>query len=204
MNIITIGREFGSGGRELGKRLADTLGVSCYDQAIIDEVARRHGLDSAHVEYISEMDIRAAYPITIGRRFSIPTPLPNQNIKLLISKQEVIKALAGQGDCVVVGHCADIFLQDLHPLNLFVYADQESKLARCIRRATGDESPRSILRQMERIDRERRAHRELFSDGTWGQKENYHLCINTSGWEIKALVPIVAQYAQAWLAVNQD
>lgn len=204
MNIITIGREFGSGGRELGKRLADTLGVSCYDQAIIDEVARRHGLDSAHVEHISEMDIRAAYPITIGRRFSIPTPLPNQNMKLLISKQEVIKALARQGDCVVVGHCADIFLQDLHPLNLFVYADQESKLARCIRRATGDESPRSILRQMERIDRERRAHRELFSDGTWGQKENYHLCINTSGWEIKALVPIVAQYAQAWLAVNQD
>lgn len=202
MNIITVGREFGSGGRELGKRLADALGVSCYDQEIIDEVARRHGLDSAHVEHISEMDIRAAYPMTIGRRFS--TPLPNQNMKLLISKQEVIKTLAGQGDCIVVGHCADIFLQDLHPLNLFVYADQESKLARCIRRAAGDESPRSILRQMERIDRERRAHRELFSDGTWGHKENYHLCINTSGWEIKALVPVVAQYAQVWFAVNRD
>ena len=72
VHIITIGREFGSGGRELGKRLADALHISCYDQEIVDEVAKLHGLDPGHVERISEADIRAAYSITIGRRFSVP------------------------------------------------------------------------------------------------------------------------------------
>lgn len=203
-HIITVGREFGSGGRELGKRLADALHISCYDQEIVDEVTKLHGLDPSHVERISEADIRAAYPITIGRRFSVPLIVSPDTIKVLVSQQKVIRSLASRGDCVVVGHAADVVLQEMSPMNLFVYADQESRLARCIQRASGDDNVRTILRQMERINKDRAACRELFTDSAWGKKETYHLCINTSGKEIKSLIPGIAAYVRSWFSKGDE
>ena len=90
MRIITIGREFGSGGRELGKRLADTLNVPCYDQEIIEEVARLHGLEPEQIEHISKADFRAVYPITIGRRFASPPLVTRLRVKILVSQLEFI------------------------------------------------------------------------------------------------------------------
>ena len=72
MKIITVSREFGSGGRELGKRLADALGVPCYDHEIIERVAEKHGFDQNYVSHISEKDIRVFYPSTVGNRFMNP------------------------------------------------------------------------------------------------------------------------------------
>ena len=80
--IITISREFGSGGRELGKRLAEALGVPCYDYQIIEMVAEKQGLDKDYVENASERDIRAFYPTTIGVRFSASTFFINQSVEL--------------------------------------------------------------------------------------------------------------------------
>ena len=70
--IITINREFGSGGRELGKRLADALSIPCYDDEIIEMITKEHGWDAGYVARVSERSIRTAYPLTIGRRFSVP------------------------------------------------------------------------------------------------------------------------------------
>lgn len=81
MRIITISREFGSGGREIGKRLADALGVPCYDHEIIDMVAEQHGFDKNYVAHISEKDIRAFYPSTIAHRFMTHQPAAQQPIK---------------------------------------------------------------------------------------------------------------------------
>lgn len=203
MKIVTIEREFGSGGRELGKRLADALEVPCYDQEIIEEVARLHGLDPAHVERISERDVRTIYPTTIGRRFSIPHAHTTNNVKILVSQQEVIKSLAKRGDCVVVGHCADVVLRELSPMNLFVYADQQSKLARCLQRAKEGENPQTILRQMRQVNRERTAYRALLTDTPWGNVATYHLCINTSGREIKTLIPALSEYVKCWFVTQQ-
>lgn len=201
MKIITIEREFGSGGRELGKRLADALEIPCWDQEIIDEVARLHNLDPAHVERISEKDVRTIYPMTIGRRFSVPRAHTMDNMNILLSQQNVIKNLAHQGNCIIVGHCADVILQEMSPMNLFVYADQKSKLTRCLQRAKAGENQQTILRQMRRIDRERTAYRNLLADTPWGRVETYHLCINTSGREIKILVPAIVKYVKCWFAI---
>lgn len=203
-HIITVGREFGSGGRELGKRLADALHISCYDQEIVDEVAKLQGMDPNHVERISEADIRAAYPATIGRRFAVPPMVPQDSIKVLVSQQKVIQSFASRGDCVVVGHAADVFLKEMSPLNLFVYADQDSKLARCLQRASVDEDMRTILRQMDRINKDRVVYRELLTGSSWGKKETYHLCINTSGKEIKSLIPGIAAYVRAWFGTDEE
>ena len=200
MRIITISREFGSGGRELGKRLADALGIPCYDHEIIEMVAEKHGFDKNHVAHVSEKDIRVFYPSTIAHRLVSPHPSSQQSISITIAEHKLIKELAQQGDCVIVGRCADVTCREMKPLNIFVYADKLSKLARCERYAEETErlSEKEMLRKMKQIDRERTAYRALFTEEDWGRKESYHLCINTSGKEIKALVPAVAEYAKLW------
>ena len=136
MKIITISREFGSGGRELGKRLAEELGIHCYDHEIIELIAKEHGFDERYVANISEKCIEAAYPTTIGHRFAMPpVQIMDQGFQVAAAQQQIIENFAKQGDCVIVGRCADVILKDYHPLNLFVYADAESKIQRCIDRA---------------------------------------------------------------------
>ena len=199
--IITINREFGSGGRELGKRLADALNVPCYDNEIIELIAKENGFDEEYVANISEKSIEAAYPMTIGHRFAMPLfPMLDQPIRVAVAQRKIIENFAKQGDCVIVGRCADVILSDYHPLNIFVYADTESKVQRCMaRKREGEELTRSeIERQMKRIDKSRSQHRQMYSDEKWGAKESYHLCVNTSGREIKAMVPSVAQFCKDW------
>lgn len=200
MRIITISREFGSGGRELGKRLAETLGIPCYDHEIIDMVAERHGLDKNYVSHISEKDIRVFYPSTIGHRFMTNSSVLQQPVKVAAAQHEMIRQLAHQGDCVIVGRCADVLCRDLNPLNIFAYADRLSKLQRCEARADESEhfSEKEMLRKMKQIDKERAAYRELFTEEKWGRKEYYHLCVNTSGKEIKTLIPAIAAYVNVW------
>lgn len=200
MKIITISREFGSGGRELGKRLADALGVPCYDHEIIDMVAEKHGLDKNYMAHISEKDIRGFYQSTIGHRFMIHHPAAQQSIKAALAEHEMIRELAKQDDCVIIGRCADIVCRDMNPFNIFVYADQLSKLQRCEERASEEEqfSEKAMLKKIKQIDRERASYRELFTETDWGRKETYHLCVNTSGKNVKALVPGIAAYINAW------
>ena len=198
--IITISREFGSGGRELGKRLSEALGIPCYDQQIIDLVAKEQGLDKNYVAHMSENDLRAAYPATIARGFITQNYSMQQSVQIAAAQHRLIRELAEKGDCVIVGRCADTILEDMSPLNLFVYADRGSKIKRCLERAEKSEniSHREILKKMRQIDRNRAEYRKLYGNGTWGRKENYHLCINTSGKEIKSMIPALTGYVKAW------
>lgn len=204
MKIITISREFGSGGRELGKRLADALGIPCYDHEIIDMVSEKHGFDKNHVAHISEKDIRVFYPTTIAHRLVAPHPMTQQSLSITMAEHELIKELANEGDCVIVGRCADIILREMNPFNIFVYANRESKLKRCQNRAEENEhfTEKEMLRKMKQIDKERAAYRSLFTEEDWGRKESYHLCINTSDKEIKTLIPAVTEYVRIWFGQN--
>ena len=199
--IITISREFGSGGRELGKRLAEALGIPCYDHEIIELIAKENGFDERYVANISEKSIEAAYPLTIGHRFAMP-PLQvmEQPIRVVAAQRQIIENFAKQSDCVIVGRGADSILANMNPLNLFVYADKESKLKRCQERAPEGEnmSRNEMERMMRQIDKDRAQHHEMYSDKRWGAKESYHLCINTSGKEIKKLIPSLAAFVKAW------
>lgn len=205
MNIITIGREFGSGGRELGKRLAETLGYAYYDEEILTAIAQRSGLAEEYVKSVVESAVPRAYPITYGRTFGT-TGAYNENYgKVFRAQEEVLRELAQARDCVIVGRCADIILKDLKPLNLFVYADMESKVKRCRFKASVDEnlSDRELQRLIKKTERQRKDYYETITDQKWGAKENYHLCINTSGREvngkeIKVQIPAIAAFCRAW------
>lgn len=205
--IITVSREFGSGGRELGKRLSDTLHIPCYDNEIITMIANESGFDENYIAHLSEKNIRTAYPLTIGRRFTVTPDYATQQAMQVIGKQhKIIEQLAKQGNCVIVGRCADIILKSYHPFNIFVYADKASKIQRCMERATEGEllTASKIERKMREIDKGRANHRQLHTDTKWGAKENYHLCVNTSGIEMKSLVSPLADYIKVWFENKND
>ncbi|MBO4853739.1 MAG: cytidylate kinase-like family protein [Oscillospiraceae bacterium] len=199
--IITISREFGSGGRELGKRLADALGMPCYDHQIIELIAKENGFDERYVANMSEKSIEAAYPLTIAHTFAMPVlPLMDQSYRVAAAQRRILESFARQGDCVIVGRCADVILQEYHPLRLFVYADTEHKVRRCFARAPEGEnlSRKEMERRIRAVERSRAQFREMYSDSKWGSRESCDLCVNTSGREIKELIPGLAAYARCW------
>ena len=201
--IITISREFGSGGRELGKRLADALDIPCYDHEIIEMIAKENGFDERYVANVSEKSIEAAYPMTIGHRFAMPPiQIMDQSIRVATAQRKIIENFAEQGDCVIVGRCADVILEDMNPLNLFVFADIPSKVQRCLERAPEGENltAHELERKIKQIDKQRAQHHQMYSDTKWGNKEGYHLCVNTSGKEIKKLIPSLVQFVNDWFA----
>lgn len=198
MNIITISREFGSGGRELGKRIADILGYAYYDREIITTIAEKHNFDEHYVENVLESGFPYSIPITYGRTFSYTDTTGQQALELLTTQCAILKEIAGKENCVIVGRSANIILEEFEPLNFFVYADMESKIKRCRERASENEhfTDNEMRRKIKQIDAGRAKHQRFLSDKKWGSKEGYHLCINTSGLEIKKIAPIVADFAK--------
>lgn len=208
MRIITVSREFGSGGRELGKRLADELNIAYYDKEIVTEIAKRCALDEKYVSATLEKSFLHSFPLHFGHSFAyIATPtVPNMSLNILTEQTKLIKELAEKGDCVIVGRASDIILSAYNPFKLFVYADMEAKIDRCIGRAPeGEEMTRRETEKMiKKIDTERKKVHSLISDVEWGDKKHYHLCVNTSGMEIKSLVHSVAEYAKLWFEANSQ
>ena len=196
MNILTISREFGSGGRELGKRMADILGWDYYDREIIDTVAEEKGMDANYVNAVLERHEWWAVPITFRRSFTVST-VPNTD--LLVKEKEVIERIGKVGrSCILVGRNADFFLRDYKPFRIFVCAGMEAKIRRCRQRAEEGTflNNKEIERQIRRIDRSRSATRELVAGERWGERSCYHLTVNTTDWELRDLAPAVASFTQ--------
>lgn len=201
MRIITISREFGSGGRELGKRLADLLAWDYYDSEIVSAVARKSGMDEGYVANTLSNHGWRDMALTFRGTLSSPAYFQSTKVALLLEQKKVLEEIAALGkDCVIVGRNADIILEKCSPFNVFVCADRDAKLRRCLERAPEGEnlSEKDLLRQMKKIDEVRAQTRAIMSDSAWGQRGVYHLTVNTTGWDIKELVPAVADFAQRW------
>ena len=200
MGIITIGREFGSGGRELGHRLAEELGYEYYDKEIVDVIAKKSELDENYVAYALDGGMFRNFPIHFGRTFSYSPTLMANETKLISEQNKLLKELAAKGNCVIVGRAADVILRDYNPFRIFVYADMQSKVERC--KEIGGEhehlSDKEIMRKIKRIDAGRKKYHSLISEIPWGDKRGYHLCVNTTGREIQSLVPLVTAYYNLW------
>lgn len=201
MRIITISREFGSGGRELGKRLAEVLGCAYYDREIITAIAQAQELDENYVERELDKHGWQSVPLTYRRSFTSNAVLQSPQINLLLEQKRVIESIGKAGkDCIIVGRNADVFLAEYNPFNIFVCADMETKVRRCMDRATDDENltQKEMEQNIRRIDRNRARTREIITGSKWGVCETYHLTVNTNGWDIKDLVPAVADFANCW------
>ena len=201
MKIITISREFGSGGRELGKRISDELGCDYYDSEIIAAVAKQSGLDAAYVATALGEHGWKQYPITFRNTLGSASYLQSSKVNLLLQQRRVLEEIAKLGkDCVIVGRNADTILREYEPFRVFVCADMETKLRRCRERAPEGENltDKELMRQIKQIDKLRAQTREILSSEEWGQRDAYHLTVNTTDWEMKELAAAVAGFAEYW------
>lgn len=183
MKCITIGREFSSGGRELGKKLAERLGFRYYDREIIAEIAQKTDLSEHYVEAVLEKKPTQLFSfqhsgtlhLTLDPHFAL-------NNSIYSKQTEIIRNMAAVSDCVIVGRCADYILRELSPLRVFVYADMEHRIARCRERAPEDENldDKALRQKILQIDKERRKYYRFFTGQKWGNRDDYDLCINTS------------------------
>lgn len=188
--VITIGREFGSGGRELGRRLAEELGFDYYDNEVLTEIVKQTELSENYVKEIVEGKNHRLFPITVEHTLSVNYDYNIKRIQDIYKAQtDVINRLALQSDCVIVGRCADFILKDANVklFRIFVYADMESRVQRCVERAhEGEElNDKELRRYIRKVDRMRAGYYEDYTLQKWGDKANYDICLNTSNLDIK-------------------
>ena len=203
MRIITISRQFGSGGRELGKRLSDVLGWDYYDKEIINKLAEDNGLDENYVRHALSNHEWHTVPLTYSNTFASATISPNSNTQLLLKQRRVIESIAEAGnDCIIVGRDADVILSDYRPFRVFVCADMDSRVARCMKheekKESGRLSEKDIRQNIKRIDKRRIQVRELVTGHTWGDPSFFDLTVNAGGKDLKKLSGMVADFALAW------
>lgn len=194
--IITIGREFGSGGREFGRRLSEEIGFAYYDQEIISEISKRTSLSEQYVHAIVEHQPSFSFPIHIGRSFYPEVnPAFDQTMTIYQEQAHIISEMADKSNCVIVGRCADYILKEYNPFRIFVYADMESKIKRCREKAPEDEklTDKELKQKITKVDKKRAKYYEFYTGHSWGNKLNFDLCINTTQTVIKEIVPVIAK-----------
>lgn len=188
IKIITISREFGSGGRTIGKEVAAKLGISCYDKDLIEKIAEETGYAKEYIadeaEYAPNSN-SLAY-MFIGRGLD---GLSNAD-KIWIAQKKVIEELAEKSACVIVGRCADYVLRERKDvLNVFVYADKKYRAERIVKQY--GESEVEPEKRLADKDKKRKLNYKYFTEQEWGKRQNYHLSIDSGFIGIEKSVALI-------------
>ena len=177
--IITIEREYASGGREIGEMIAERLGIPCYNREILQMASERCNVSMEYLETAEEAAPKSfLYTLMLT---SSPTRTIEENLplsdKVYIIETNIIRELAEKGDCVIVGRCASYILRDLENLfNVFIYADTKSRSERAVQEYHVDE--RRVEAMLRKIDKRRETFYSINTGGNWYDKDNYDLCLN--------------------------
>lgn len=186
--IITISREFGSGGRTVGKQVAQKLNIPCYDQELIEKIAEESGFAPAYIKEQGEYAVRAGWlSNALAGRFSNGLTTQDQ---LWLLQRKVILELAEKGPCVIVGRCADYILrEEADCLTAFIHADMEKRAQRIVQvYGEREESPEKRLRDK---DKRRAAYYQMYTDMAWGDARHYHVALDSSALGIEKCVSIL-------------
>ena len=195
--IVTISRQYGSGGRYIGENLAKAMGVLCYDEKLIDMVAKESGFAQSFVAEKGErMTGSLLFNIASSLSFANNVFSTNNGVTLqdeiYFTQNRIIKELADKGPCVIVGRCADYILREREDcLNVFIFADNESKIERAEKyfNITREEAP-AVLKKK---DKARANHYKYYTDQEWGMASNYDLCLNSGMIGIEGCVKAIQQ-----------
>ena len=186
--IICIGREYGSGGHEIGEKLAKKLDLPLYDRNLLDEVAATKNVDVNEISAYDEKPRNFLFSRTVrGYNNS-----PEQNVAEM--QFALLKSKAADGDSfVIVGRCSDELFEGLAPyLSIFIHGDEEARIERIMKVRNLDH--KKAKQAIERHDRKRRQYHNNFCQKKWGESKSYHLCINSSRLGIDACVDLLADY----------
>ena len=184
--IVTISREFGSGGRTIGKSLARVLNIPCYDRTLLEEIAAQSGFDAAYIQEAGEY----APGGFLAAAFSHRDAGPNNADYLWKIQYQIISQLAEKGPCVIVGRCADYILRDKAALlRVFIHADLAFRAARIVQEY--GERPESPEQRLRDKDKRRAAYHRFYTDMKWGHAQNYDITLNSGTLGIETCVEIL-------------
>lgn len=187
--VITISRQFGSGGRTIGKEVAEKLGIHCYDSELIEKVAESSGFAK---EYITEKGEYSTHRSWFVNAFTDRgrDGMSTQD-RLWIIQQKVIQDIAEKESCVIVGRCADYILRDTADcLKVFIHADLDKRMERIVNLyGEGKDTPEKRVRDK---DKRRSAYYQFYTDTEWGAAENYHITLNSGVLGLEKCVEIIS------------
>lgn len=196
--VITISRQYGSGGREIGSKLAAKLGVPFYDNEIITRAAKESGFAEAAFENAENKATNSLlYSIAMGMNSYGNQELGFSHLSLddriYLAQSDVIRKVASEGPCVIVGRCADYVLKDMdNVINVFVWADVDFRIKRAIE--VDQLSANKARENLMKIDKRRANYYNYHASEKWGRAENYHLSIKSSAIGIDNCVECIIEF----------
>lgn len=191
--IITIGRQHGSSGREIARLLAEKLNYKCYDKEIVDEAANHSDFSRDLIDAFDEKRMSAfilhAGGYGLNENFRL-------NMQVVSAQFEAMRNIADKGNCIFVGRCADYILRDHDDLvSVFILGDMDERL-KCLERRQGlDEA--EARKKIKEVDKDRSSFYRYYSDQTWGDAQNYDMCINSSKLGVEGTVQVILDYIKA-------
>lgn len=200
--VITIAREYGSGGREIGQRLSKRLGIPFYDKELIDLVAQENGMTADYVaSHEQNISSNLLYEM-IMQDFTAPIERSlSFDDALFVAQSKIIRKLASEQPCIIVGRCADYVLRDFsHCLKVFVHADYEHKLQRIVDEY--GELPETAREKLKHTDKGRANHYRTYTDCVWNEASHYDLCLNSSLLGIDGCCDLIQQVVEKGRATN--
>lgn len=198
--IITIGRQYGSGGREIGKKLAERLNIPYYDRELLSRAAKESGFCEEMIENHDERPTNSflynlvmdTYSFGYNTSSFVDMPISH---KIFLAQFDTIKKIANEGGCVIVGRCADYALADYpNCVNVFIHADESHRVKRIMERNNISES--KAKDEISKKDKQRQSYYNYYSSKKWGRSDTYDLSINSAKLGIDGTVNLLAQYVE--------
>lgn len=197
--IITIGREFGSGGHAIGKKLAEEMGIAFYDKELLRLAAEESGLSLEVIENIDETAMNSLlYSLSVGAYLPESGYAPRLDLpvgdRIFCIQSEIIKREAKKDSCIFVGRCADYILDGTeNMLKVFIYAPAEVRIDRVAK--LNDISLDAAKKLVHKTDKKRAGYYSFYTDRKWGRRENYNICLDSSVTGIDGAVEIIKSLA---------
>lgn len=195
--IITIGRQFGSAGREIGEKVAAYFGIPCYDKELLSRAAKESGFCEEMIESHDERPTNSfLYNLVMdtysfGYNASSFMDMPISH-KIFLAQFDTIKKIASEGPCVIVGRCADYALSDFdNCINLFIYGEEKVKIKRIMEKYNLSETKAKDM--ITKKDKQRQSYYNYYSSKKWGRADSYDLCMNSSLLGIDGTVKLIIQ-----------
>lgn len=195
--VITIGRQLGSGGKEIAERLAGELGIKVYDKTLLQAAARESGIDAEVFEMADERDSGSFFGSLFSIHGSMSEYMPGDSCldsnKLFELQSEAIRNIAQGESCVIVGRCAEYVLRD-HPamLSIFITGDKADRVARVVKAKGLDGDAATTF--IEKGDKKRRSYHDYYATTRWGEAGCYDVCVNSSRLGIDGTVAFLKQF----------
>ncbi len=206
--VITIGRQFGSAGKEIGEKVAANFGIKYYNKELLSRAAKESGFCQEMLENHDERPtssflynlVMDTYSFGYNASHFVDMPISH---KVFLAQFDTIKKIAQEGACVIVGRCADYALSEMkNCVHIFIYADEETKIKRVMKQYDLDAAKAKDM--CIKKDKQRQSYYNYYSSKKWGRADSYDLCINSSVLGVDGSVKLITQYIEDFETRNNS